>query len=67
MTRLDDQEVWQYGFRWGQVDVTRAVELNDKRRVVQVTTDHKSLDIYVSTTGRSVRVFSAGVEWKPVA
>jgi hypothetical protein len=53
----------EFGFNWGPAEVTRCCELPDGRRVVQVKTPHKTLDIYISATGRSVRVFSEGYEW----
>lgn len=49
-----------YGFTWGPAKVERACELPGERRVITVTTDHRTLDIYVSRTGRSVRVFEHG-------
>lgn len=52
----------EFGFTWGPAEVTRCCELPGDRRVIQVRTDHKTLDIYVSATGRSVRVFSNGRE-----
>ncbi len=52
-----------YGFYWCGLGVTRCAEING-RHVLRVGTDSKSLDIYVSPTGRSVRVFSGGRELK---
>ncbi len=52
-----------YGFEWGQVEVVRicSVEPYGKKRgayrVLEVKTPHKKLEIQVSPTGRSVRVF----------
>ncbi len=48
------------GFSWEQVKAEAWMDLGEGRKVVRVTTDHDSLDIYVSRTGRSVRVFRPG-------
>jgi hypothetical protein len=55
-----------FGFIWGPVTVERTATLPPgDRRVITVRTEHRELDVYVSATGRSVRVFSGGKEWKP--
>lgn len=54
-----------YGFVWGPVEVIRAMSLPIDRRVLTIETKYKKLNIYISATGRSVRVFSEGQEWKP--
>lgn len=57
----------EYGFIWGPATVERVASFthsNGKYRVLQVKTPTKTLDIYVSPQGRSVRVFSDGVELK---
>jgi hypothetical protein len=52
----------QYGFRWGQVVVQRAAEY-DNRKVLRIKPDHgKDISIYVSATGRSIRVYRDGKE-----
>ena len=56
----------QYGFRFGAARFECTIELPDGRVVVTVTTDTgRKLDIYVSRTGRSLRVFGDHKEWKP--
>ena len=46
----------QHGFAWGPVGVTRRAEINGTV-VLGITTDAGvDLDVYVSPTGRSVRV-----------
>lgn len=60
-------EVTQYGFTWGPVVVTRMTTLPGDRRVLRVKVGDRNLDIYVSRTGRSVRVFDSGRELKPTA
>lgn len=55
-----------YGFAWGPMSVTRVAEIRGTV-VVDITTDTgKSISVYVSPTGRSVRVFGNGAEWKPM-
>lgn len=61
--KTTDDGYTPYGFRWGPADISRCCELPGERRVIQVKTPHRTLDIYVSATGRSVRVFSDGKEW----
>jgi hypothetical protein len=56
-----------YGFAWGPMSVTRVAE-HKGTVVVDITTDTgKSISVYVSPTGRSVRVFGDGAEWKPTS
>jgi hypothetical protein len=59
--RLDDAN--RYGFRWGPMSVVRAAMFG-QRRVLSITTDgtNDRLSVYVSPTGRSVRVFRNGKE-----
>jgi hypothetical protein len=46
-----------YGFAWGPVEVRRRMSHNG-RVVLTVETDTgQSIDVYVSRTGRSLRVF----------
>lgn len=56
-----------YGFAWGPMSVTRVAE-NKGTVVLDINTDAgKRITIYVSPTGRSVRVFDVdGAEWKPL-
>jgi len=57
-------EVGRYGFWWGPMDVTRAASLEragGTARVLEITTDHHRLEVYVSHTGRSIRVKVDGV------
>lgn len=51
------------GFNWGPMQVRRICSI-EGRRVVELRTEAgKRVTIYVSPTGRSVRVFGAGGEW----
>jgi hypothetical protein len=52
-----------FGFVWGPAEITRCALLPKDSRVLQIKTPYRSLDVYVSATGRSVRVFSDGEEW----
>jgi len=50
----------KYGFVWGPVEVMRTTSLEQKNgtyRVVTIKTDHKTLEIYISPSGRSLRVY----------
>lgn len=52
------RENTQYGFRFGAALVERCMELPEGRVVITVKTDaNRSIDIYVSRTGKSLRVF----------
>ncbi|WP_043735476.1 hypothetical protein [Nocardia asiatica] len=49
-----------YGFVWGPAEVTRLTEI-DGRVVVGIrTATGQEITIYVSATGRSIRVFKKG-------
>ena len=53
-----------YGFAWGPMSVTRVME-HRGQVAVDITTDTgKCITVYVSRTGRSIRVFGDGSEWK---
>jgi hypothetical protein len=59
----------QYGFIWGPLEVTRMAHfrMGEKSEAycVRVRTEAgKSIDVYVSRTGRSLRVFRDGEELK---
>lgn len=59
----------QYGFTWGPLEVTRMARFKTgtdrESYVVRIRTDAgKALDVYVSRTGRSLRVFDSGKELK---
>lgn len=59
-----------YGFNWGGVMDVERINATEWRkgeglsRVVGITTPHHKTDIYVSPTGRSVRVYRDGKELK---
>jgi hypothetical protein len=60
------RENTQFGFRFGAALVERCMELPDNRVIITVKTDSgRSIDIYVSRTGRSLRVFEGHKELKP--
>lgn len=55
----------RFGFRWGPMNVNRLTHIvSGKReaRVLGVETDHHKVEVSVSRTGRSVRVWLDGVE-----
>jgi hypothetical protein len=51
----------QYGFRWGVTDVIRYAEIGDGSIAIGIEVNGKRrATVYVSPTGRSVRVFAPG-------
>lgn len=57
----------QYGFKWGPVEVARLAQFRtgekSETRCIRIKTDAgKEIEVYVSRTGRSLRVFSDGKE-----
>ena len=57
-----------YGFTWGNVEVTRLFHLEGRGREVNVRPVGRSFNdgvtVYISDKGRSVRVFKNGRELK---
>jgi hypothetical protein len=49
-------EITNYGFKWGPMEVTRACS-DDRYHTILLKTDHREVQIHVSPTGRSVRVY----------
>lgn len=47
----------QYGFDWGGVVVERLCEVNGTR-VIRVAHGANNIEVYVSPSGRSIRVFN---------
>ncbi len=47
-----------YGFKWGAVNVQRAASIDGRIVLTISTSAGKSIDVYVSAEGRSLRVFS---------
>lgn len=66
MSRPETPDEARFGFRWGPLVVQRAasmVRATGECRVLRLIPDHgPRLDVYVSPTGRSVRVFRDGQE-----
>ena len=58
------EDATQFGFRWGPLDATRMTEYKGSHWL-EVSTDFGAVEIYVSKTGRSIRVFKGGQELKP--
>lgn len=65
-----NDELTQYGFTWGPMEVTRITSFSRGKnrgtsRILELNTDAgRKLQIYVSPTGRSVRVWRDGEELK---
>lgn len=67
---VDPKDIDRYGFAWGPCQVERMAEFprpNGVCRVIGVYVEdggdrHPELEIYVSPTGRSVRVWRRGKE-----
>lgn len=53
-----------YGFKWGPVEVTRIAHFAPRKDRESYCLEVNDLNIYVSKTGRSVRVFRDGKELK---
>ena len=47
----------QYGFAWGPVEVTRVAHIEDRGYVIEVRTDHRSMQVIVSEKGRKITAF----------
>ena len=66
---MSDYQDTRYGFKWGPAEVSLLAHFRkgEKRetRVFRVETDAgQKIEIYVSRTGRSLRVFRDGEELK---
>lgn len=64
MSNVNDHE---YGFLWGPMNVSRLmtyVKGKQKNRVLGIFTEHHRVEVSVSRTGRSVRVWVDGKERK---
>ena len=64
---VNDDHWTEYGFVWGAAEVERMASLPGGSRVIAVYTEvgnkrKRRLEIYVSPTGRSVRVWRDGKE-----
>jgi hypothetical protein len=53
-----------YGFAWGPLEVVRAMEHKGYCALDIKTEAGKRITVYVSPTGRSIRVLGEGGEWK---
>lgn len=49
-----------YGFIWGPLSVERLSELPGGYKVLSIDTDFDRINVYVSKTGRKIRVFREG-------
>lgn len=56
-----NDERTDYGFTWGPANIFRVFQ-HQQRRILAVETDHRRIQISISPTGRSVRVWRDGKE-----
>ncbi|MBX6360069.1 MAG: hypothetical protein IRZ03_08320 [Acidobacterium ailaaui] len=54
-----------YGFTWGPITVTRAMEINGSVALWVSTLAEQKVEIYSSPAGKSLRVFRDGKELFP--
>lgn len=54
-------ETTTYGFKWGVATVARLMQHRGSR-VIGIDTPHRHLEVSISPTGRSVRVWLNGKE-----
>lgn len=59
-------EPTDYGFEWGGATVTRMADFDGTVVIEVAGNDNNKVAVYVSPTGRSVRVFKGGKEMKAV-
>lgn len=53
----------QYGFTWGQVEVTRLIALDTGHKALQIAVPGgQSIEVHISPKGKRVRVFRNGEE-----
>lgn len=64
-TRKISGEETPFGFRWGPLEITRAIG-DDRLGMVVATAKTKKHDIEIyAMKGGKVRIFENGKEWKP--
>lgn len=47
----------QYGFNWGPMKVERLAHIEGRGYVVQVSTDHMQVEVYVSEKGQKIKAY----------
>ena len=52
-----------YGFEWGPLEVKRACVIRGSH-ILRIITEHHDLEIAVSPTGRSIRIYQDGQEMR---
>ena len=57
-------EITNYGFRWGPVEVIRACA-DGRYHTLLLYTEHQEVQIHISPTGRSVRIYQMKREKLP--
>jgi hypothetical protein len=58
---MSDDHLTDYGFTFGPAEVIRIASINGTR-VLAIKAGRHTVDVYVSKTGRSVRVWRDGKE-----
>lgn len=61
---MTTREATPYGFRFGPMLVERCMDIDGRGVVVTVKAGKRTLDVYCSHGGRSLRVFENGKELK---
>ena len=51
-----------FGFQWGPAQVVRTVHVEGRGRVITIYTGHRTLEVFVSEKGRSIRCHLDGRE-----
>lgn len=51
---MTGSEAWRYGFPWGPMIVTRATHVPGRGYVLEIKTEHQSMQVYVSEKGRKI-------------
>lgn len=56
--------VTRYGFKWGPAQVERLASHEGSVVLSLLTDTGRRLQLYVSPTGRSVRIYERGKQWR---
>jgi hypothetical protein len=52
-----EDDIWKYGFRWGPMTVERLAHIDKRGYVLQIKTDHQSLQIHVTEKGYKIKTY----------
>lgn len=50
----------RFGFDWGPMSVTRCAHIEGRGYIVEITTDHSRLQVYVTEKGRKISARELG-------